>query len=792
VTSSAETDAAEALFAGPGEIRSACRSIDWSATALGPVERWPQSLRTAVRICLDASIPMAVWAGPDLTLVYNAGYPPILGPDRHPWALGRPARQVWSDLWDRLAPELERVMRHGEATVHQDERFLLRRGGPPGEASFFTYSFTPIHGDDGHVIAALNVFVETTEHIQAKARTEELLAFALSTAGVGAWEVDLVDHTIHRSEEHDRIFGYEQPLPRWTYELFLEHVFPEDRQEVDRAFQRAVETRTDWSCECRIARRDGETRWIWAAGRHRVEEYGRPSRMAGIVQDTTVRKRAEESLRQSEARYRTLFESIDEGFCIVEVLFEGDRPVDYRFLEVNPAFEQHTGLLDAVGRRMRDLVPEHEGHWFEIYGGVARTGEPVRFQNPANALGRFYDVYAFRVGLPEQRRVAILFNDITESKRAEEALREADRRKDEFLAVLSHELRNPLAPIKNSLHVLDRVDPGGVQARRALAVIGRQADQLSRMVDDLLDVTRITRAKIQLQPGRLELNELVGRTVEDHRSLFEKAHLRLELELAPAPIHVNADRNRLAQVVGNLLQNAVKFTPPDGRVCVSVATDVAAARALLRVADTGAGLAPEIAGRLFQPFVQADTTLDRSKGGLGLGLALVKGLVELHGGEVTASSAGVGRGSEFTVRLPLDLTEPVTAEHERRSPASVRRRVLVIEDNVDAADSLRELLELDGHAVSVAHDGPDGIAKAHAFRPDLVLCDIGLPGMDGYAVAGAFRADGALRDVHLVALSGYALPEDLRRAAEAGFDDHLAKPPSLDILEDLLAGGRHE
>jgi CheY-like chemotaxis protein len=223
-----------------------------------------------------------------------------------------------------------------------------------------------------------------------------------------------------------------------------------------------------------------------------------------------------------------------------------------------------------------------------------------------------------------------------------------------------------------------------------------------------------------------------------------------------------------------------------------VATDVAAARVLLLVADTGAGLAPEIAGRLFQPFVQADTTLDRSKGGLGLGLALVKGLVELHGGEVTASSAGVGRGSEFTVRLPLDLTEPVTAEHERRSPASVRRRVLVIEDNVDAADSLRELLELDGHAVSVAHDGPDGIAKAHAFRPDLVLCDIGLPGMDGYAVAGAFRADGALRDVHLVALSGYALPEDLRRAAEAGFDDHLAKPPSLDILEDLLAGGRHE
>ena len=374
--------------------------------------------------------------------------------------------------------------------------------------------------------------------------------------------------------------------------------------------------------------------------------------------------------------------------------------------------------------------------------------------------------------------------------RANESLGEADRRKNQFLAVLSHELRNPLAPVKNGIWILDRVPPGSDQARRAREVIGRQVDHLAHLVDDLLDVTRITRGKIQLQRRRLELNELVRRTIEDHRAVFEDAGVTVLLEAAPTMVFVDGDPHRIAQVIGNLLQNAAKFTPDGGQVTVSVAVSPSTREGVLRVADTGSGMAPDVVARLFEPFMQADTTLDRSQGGLGLGLALVKGFVEQHGGSVEARSVGVGRGSEFTVRLPLDVGEPGERQRERVDGAGARRRVLVIEDVVDAADTLRAMLELAGHEVVVAYDGASGLARARELHPEFVLCDIGLPGMSGYEVARAIRADESLKDVHLVALTGYALPDDLQRAAEAGFERHLAKPASLEALEAILGGPR--
>ena len=306
------------------------------------------------------------------------------------------------------------------------------------------------------------------------------------------------------------------------------------------------------------------------------------------------------------------------------------------------------------------------------------------------------------------------------------------------------------------------------------------------MVDDLLDVTRITRGRVQLQPRHLELGELVQRAIEDHRSLFEASRVRLLFEPAKGPVFVHADESRIAQIVGNLLANAAKFTPPSGRVNVSVDADPDARQAIVRVADSGAGIAPEMLPRLFEPFTQADTTLDRSRGGLGLGLALVKGLVEQHGGRIDAESDGVGRGAAFTVRLPL--AAPEQRGDAGLSPALDRaqRRVLIIEDNVDAGDSLRELLELEGHQVVVARNGPEGIEQARLMQPQVVLCDIGLPGMDGFEVARAFRADGEHRRACLVALSGYARPQDVERAAEAGFAHHLAKPPNLEKLRELL------
>ena len=427
------------------------------------------------------------------------------------------------------------------------------------------------------------------------------------------------------------------------------------------------------------------------------------------------------------------------------------------------------------------------------HGIRASAAFPIHKQD--RAIGAF-TLYAERPGVFDAEQVKLIESlsaDVSyalaaiehEHKRAEteESLRVADRLKNDFLASLSHELRNPLAPIKNSLYVLERAAPGGEQANRSLAVISRQTEQLARLVDDLLDVTRITRNKIQLVSKRLDLNELVRLALEDQRSFFTNAEVKLELHTTSEPVFVNGDWNRLTQVVGNLLQNAAKFTGRGGTTYVTI--QVESHQAAVKISDTGVGVAPEVLAKLFQPFVQADQTLDRSQGGLGLGLALVKGLVELHGGTVSVHSEGLGKGTEFVVRLALAEAETNPLRPSERPPRT-RRRILVIEDNIDAADTLREALEYCDHEVEVAYDGLSGFIKAREFLPDVVLCDIGLPGMDGYEVARSLRADAASRGLFIVALSGYTQPEDLQRAEEAGFDGHLAKPPSLEMIEELL------
>jgi two-component system CheB/CheR fusion protein len=360
-------------------------------------------------------------------------------------------------------------------------------------------------------------------------------------------------------------------------------------------------------------------------------------------------------------------------------------------------------------------------------------------------------------------------------------------RKDEFLAVLSHELRNPLAPIRNAVYILDRAEPGGPEAACAKAIIARQVDHLSRLVDDLLDVTRISRGKVQLARCRVELTEIVRRAVEDHAPEFVRREVALRLGAEGAPLWIDADPTRISQVMSNLLQNAGKFTEARGHVHVSVGQE-GRERAVIRVADDGVGIAPELLPRLFQPFTQADEGLHRPNGGLGLGLALVKGLVGLHGGTVEASSGGVDRGAEFTVRLPLAPEREEEGAARSARAVATARRVLVVEDNRDHAETLRTILALGGHEVVEAYDGPSGVAKAREFRPDVVLCDVGLPGMDGYEVARAIRADRSLASTVLVAVTGYTQPDDQRRSAEAGFDRHLGKPITLEQLEGVVAG----
>ena len=528
-------------------------------------------------------------------------------------------------------------------------------------------------------------------------------------------------------------------------------------------------------------------RWYWVTTKADGEKANIYAR------DVTDRRLREERLRESEQRYRKLVEMFPDAVILCQCR---------RIVFANPAALSLFGASAPgalLGTDVVDRVHPEERAITRARIEAAEAGTPTEWREVRMRRLHGEDVICEASGAGIERRgrpaVQVVIRDITARKQAQQALREAnerlrqaDRAKNEFLAVLSHELRNPLAPIKNSLYVLDRAVPGGEQARRAQAVAARQVDQLSRLVDDLLDVTRIARNKLALQRSRLELGQLVRRTLEDYRPIFESAGVYLELEAAPGPVHVHADGQRMAQVVGNLLHNAAKFTPRGGRVVVKVAADAAGGRAMVTVADTGLGLTPEMTAYVFEAFMQAEEGLERREGGLGLGLALVKGVVELHGGEVSVSSAGPGQGSRFVVRLPLDLSDPAPVERRAAATRGRHRRVLVIEDNVDAADSLRDVLQIQGHEVALAYDGASGIALAREFRPEVVLCDIGLPGMDGYEVARAFRADEALRGAQLVALSGYALAEDQQRAAEAGFDQHLTKPPSVEKLAAVLAG----
>jgi two-component system CheB/CheR fusion protein len=477
---------------------------------------------------------------------------------------------------------------------------------------------------------------------------------------------------------------------------------------------------------------------------------------------------------------------------------------DSRIARFTPAATAVFRLADGdVGRPLSDFaarfdaqdVPQEVTRVLETLVPVERTISLTNeersflmrmhpYRTPSNLIAgvvvSFIDVTRLKKTEEALRRA------VEERERAELALQDADRRKNEFLAVLSHELRNPLAPIRSSLHVLDHAPAGAEAAAKAHEIIVRQVGHLARLVDDLLDVTRIANGKLQVDLRLLDLRDLAQRTAEDHRGLFTAREVSLEVALPDEPLWVEGDATRLAQAIGNLLQNSAKFTSSGDSVRLSLG--VVDGLAVLCVRDTGIGIEPAMLPRLFQPFTQADSTLNRRLGGLGLGLALVKGLVETHGGTIDVSSGGKGAGAEFVVRLPLTAT-PVQTEVAPAVPPRPRR-ILLIEDNLDAAESLRLALELGGHEVAVAHDGPQGIERARQIAPEVVLCDIGLPDMDGYAVARALRGEPGLRNTFLVALTGYALPEDQQRAQEAGFDAHLTKPATVEGVEAVMDRAR--
>jgi PAS domain S-box-containing protein len=521
-------------------------------------------------------------------------------------------------------------------------------------------------------------------------------------------------------------------------------------------------------------------------------------RVGSLLQISRLRREADESVRASEERYRNLFESMDEGYCVIEMIYAADgTPTDYRFLVVNPAFVEHTGLKDAVGKTMREMVPDHDRHWFETYGRVAATGEPVRFVSEAVAMGGlWFELYAFRVGEPRSRQVAVLFTNITARKRAEQErerlvleLREQDRRKDEFLATLAHELRNPLAPIRNGLQVLRLGGATGEMAENARNMMERQLGQMVHLIDDLLDLSRISRGKIELRKERIELAKAIRQAVETSSPLIESGGHNLTISVPPGPIYVDADLTRLAQVFSNLLNNAAKYTERGGHVRLAVERQ--GGEVIVSVRDDGLGIPAHMLPRVFDMFTQVDRHLERSQGGLGIGLSIVKRLVEMHGGSVGVESDGPGTGSEFTVRLPVVLSmarpEPVD---DQRGRSSNRRKVLVVDDNVDAAMSLAMMLKLMGNETKTAHDGLEALDVAATYRPELILLDIGMPRLNGHETAKRIREQPWGKGVVLVALTGWGQEEDRIKSEQAGFNAHMVKPVELSALEKLLTNLR--
>jgi PAS domain S-box-containing protein len=470
---------------------------------------------------------------------------------------------------------------------------------------------------------------------------------------------------------------------------------------------------------------------------------------------------------------------------------------DGRMLEVNDAFLRATGYTreEIIGQRIADLdLWVNPAQRAEGLAGL-RAGRPVRDLEARFRTKHGTEIVTIAnadlVVVDGRTCVLTALMDITDRVRAEAALRESEQRfaqlaraKDEFLAMLGHELRNPLGTITNTLGVLTRLIDDARLAHLT-EIIGRQSAHLTRLVDDLLDVARVTSGKIELRSELVDLHGLAERCLEALTQAGRTAEHRVAL--TGAPVRVHGDPARLEQVITNLVDNALKYTPAGGSVDVS--TERVGSDAILRVRDTGEGIRADMLDRVFELFVQEPQALDRSRGGLGLGLTLVKWLAKLHQGDITVASAGPGLGSEFTLHLPLAAEERVRDEGTAPAPGATparRRRVLIVEDNADARESLQLLLEMAGHEVETSEDAPSALQKLEAFWPDVALIDVGLPGIDGYSLARTVRRDPRARDLCLVAITGYGQAEDRRQALASGFDVHVTKPVDPDRLEHLL------
>jgi len=633
------------------------------------------------------------------------------------------------------------------------------------------------------------------EEIGVRKSTEAALSIAtarlqatMAAAEIGSWVWDVRANDFTADRNLAALYGLSEGALDGDPALHHRYIHPEDLPEVLKAEEQAIASGTLPATQFRIRLPEGVEKWMARRGRVQFDARGQVVAVSGLLIDISAQKRAERALRESEKLYRAIGESLDFGVWVCDPEGRNEYASESMLRLLGMTQEEYSRFGWT-----RALHPDEVEATLEAWLECVKAGHVWYYEHRLRgADGHYHPVLAQGVPIrDEQDRItgwAGINLDISRLKQTEQALREADRRKDEFLATLAHELRNPLAPIRHAVRLLESCEVPERQQQWARNVISRQVQRMALLLDDLLDISRITRGRLTLKMDRVSLESIVEAAVETARPLIEAKQHRLSVHVPPMPLVLQVDPLRISQALSNLLTNAAKYTDAHGAIELRARLD--GEWLLIAVKDNGIGFDPRTTPNLFEMFSQLDSAIDRAEGGLGIGLALVKGLIGLHGGEVVAHSEGLGRGSEFTLRLPRSLVmdaapEPSIPEAQAACSA-VHLKVLVADDNRDAAESLGMLLELSGHEVLVASSGRQALELARTRRPQAVILDIGMPDLTGYDVARAIRREVWGGQTLLLAVTGWGQREDKERASDAGFDYHLTKPVDADRVEALL------
>jgi PAS domain S-box-containing protein len=795
-------------------------SIAWVASRLRSAEaRVRRSRRELADFFDNASIGLR-WDGPDgIILRANDAELEMLGYARHEYV----GRHIGEFHVDRAAIEdILRRLHAGQVIEGQRAQMRCRDGSIKNVQIDANALF-----EDGRLVHTRCFTRDITQRVaalEAAQRSEERLQLALVAGHMGTWDWDIVSNKITWSPGLEQIHGLAPGSFDGTFEAFQRDIHPDDRERVLKSVQNTLHNGDEYLVEYRLNRSDGSECWVEGRGMLILDSAGKPVRMVGVCMDVTERKRAAEKVRQSEHRFAQFTQHVP-GLAWIKDL-QG------RYVYVNDAAAQAFGRRreELAGKTDTDVFPPETAAMFaENDHRAVRDGSVQAVESLYHPDGTIHQSLVSKFVIPgpdgAPELVGGMAVDITDRLRMEQTLRDSDRRKDEFLAILAHELRNPLAPIHAATQVMRAVGTDDPQIQWARDVIERQARLMSRLVDDLMDVSRISRGMVELRKQRVDLNTVLTAALETARPLIDARRHEVHLSLPQTAVPMLADATRLEQVFANLLNNAAKYTPERGSIDLSLTLEGGVAVAVVR--DSGVGIERDALPHVFDMFVQSGGDRSGARGGLGglgIGLSLVRTLVRMHGGSVEVRSAGRGQGSEFTVRLPgvelptgergrpQDSAEPATPTiktlpHAGAGVAGVpHRHILVVDDNHDVAETLAVFLRLQGQTVSVAHDASAAMAAFTRDRPEIVFLDIGMPEVDGHEVARRMRAfengcagdadadaggdDTQREPARLVALTGWGQPADLRRSREAGFDDHLVKPVEPERLLEIVREGR--